>query len=380
MIWLSSAGRSLLRNKLRTIFTILSLIIGSASFFSMFLLSELAPRSIENSAKLLLGGDVLVQSYLKPLQSNIVNDIFQDMGEIDSHSSSYVGQSMVQSKNKTTSVILKGIDTKTYPYYGENQYPGIRSLQANEVLLADNAADRLQVKVGEKIWLPSASDGSLHEYKVKGLVLNVQESYGDADIFGAAYLPLNEAANLLNAPAGSTNEILIHWKAGTPKTSWQAELEKHLPSATLTDTKERTDESLAQAKTLLLLLQLFSLLALGISALTVSNTMKQAMSTRMRDIAVMKAIGVRSRSVLRYLFNRRYSYRDDRNYYWNSNRSSSEYLVNFLRRQNVSYTVVLGVFMESHNCYLRSRNANGTDINMDSSKRNSHRLSYAAIA
>lgn len=150
MIWLSSAGRSLLRNKLRTIFTILSLIIGSASFFSMFLLSELAPRSIENSAKLLLGGDVLVQSYLKPLQSNIVNDIFQDMGEIDSYSSSYVGQSMVQSKNKTTSVILKGIDTKTYPYYGENQYPGIRSLQANEVLLADNAADRLQVKVGEK--------------------------------------------------------------------------------------------------------------------------------------------------------------------------------------------------------------------------------------
>ncbi|WP_405173471.1 FtsX-like permease family protein [Paenibacillus sp. FSL H8-0260] len=297
MIWLSSAGRSLLRNKLRTIFTILSLIIGSASFFSMFLLSELAPRSIENSAKLLLGGDVLVQSYLKPLQSNIVNDIFQDMGEIDSHSSSYVGQSMVQSKNKTTSVILKGIDPKTYPYYGENQYPGIRSLQANEVLLADNAADRLQVKVGEKIWLPSASDGSLHEYKVKGLVLNVQESYGDADIFGAAYLTLNEAANLLNAPAGSTNEILIHWKAGTPKTSWQAELEKHLPSATLTDTKERTDESLAQAKTLLLLLQLFSLLALGISALTVSNTMKQAMSTRMRDIAVMKAIGVRSRSV-----------------------------------------------------------------------------------
>lgn len=137
MIWLSSAGRSILRNKLRAIFTILSLTIGSASFFCMFLLSELAPRSIENSAQQLLGGDVLVQSYLKPLDIKSVEKAILQADKNSSLSASYVGQSMVQSKNKTTSIIIKGIDPQTYPYYGENQYPGVRSLQENEVLLAE---------------------------------------------------------------------------------------------------------------------------------------------------------------------------------------------------------------------------------------------------
>ncbi|MDR4277388.1 hypothetical protein FO496_29135, partial [Bacillus paranthracis] len=44
-----------------------SILLGVASFFSMSMFVELVPRSIHESSKILLGGDVSVQSYLKPM-------------------------------------------------------------------------------------------------------------------------------------------------------------------------------------------------------------------------------------------------------------------------------------------------------------------------
>lgn len=293
MTQINSALRSIMRNKLRAFFTILALVVGSSSFYCMFLLSELAPRSIEDSAKSLLGGDLLIQSYLKPLPAQTVQGIVGKLDGIEGYTGSYVGQSMVKSDDKSSSIIVKGIDPKQYPYYGDHLFPGIRSLQAGEILMVADAADRLHAQTGDSVWMPSASDGTMHKYTVKGIVQSVQESYGDANIFGSAYVTLDEAVNVLNAPKANVNEILIRGKAGADIKQWQEQLTGKLPGVTFVDIKDRTDESLAGAKTVLILLQIFSLLALGISALTISSTMKQAIGTRMRDIAAMKAIGMK---------------------------------------------------------------------------------------
>ncbi len=51
---------------------------------------------------------------------------------------------------------------------------------------------------------------------------------------------------------------------------------------------------------LLPFLQLFSILALGIAAITTSNTMKVIIASRTHDIAVMKSVGMKTKYIIRY--------------------------------------------------------------------------------
>ncbi|WP_310550513.1 FtsX-like permease family protein [Paenibacillus glufosinatiresistens] len=297
MIAIRSAIRSLWRSRFRTGFTVLALVIGSASLFCMLLVSELAPRSIESSARLMLGGDIRVESYLEPLQLGEASRRVRQTDRGASIAASYVGQSMIRSEKRTTSIILKGIDPGRYPLYGAERYPGIRSLKANEILLTDEAAGRLRVKAGDRVSLPSSSDGNLHVYQVKGLVRQVQESYGDADILGTAYISREQAVRLLNAPAGSVNELAVKWSPAASAAGKGASLERQFPNASLTDTGAQAEREKSRVRMVLLLLQLFSLLTLAISAMAISNTMKQALGSRMREIAVMKATGMPLRSI-----------------------------------------------------------------------------------
>ena len=90
---------------------------------------------------------------------------------------------MVKSDRKTTSLIVKGIETNHYPFFGDNLFPNIRTLHKDELLLSKNTADRLQVKVGDRVEIPNRFTGAMTSYKISGLVEGVQESYGDASIF-----------------------------------------------------------------------------------------------------------------------------------------------------------------------------------------------------
>lgn len=299
-MWIQSAIRSLLRSKLRTIFTLFSIVIGTASFFCMFLLVEMAPQSIHNAAKTILGGDMLIQSYLEPITEEQITNLFSDSADEFDFTGTYVDQRIIKSDHRITSVIMKGIDPSQYPYYGDHQYENIRSLSDNEILLSEKAADRLQVNAGDNIYIPNQTDGNMSSYRVKGLVYNVQESYGDANIFGAAYLPLNEALTLFQIPPGSFNEILISSPHPSQLAEWKDKTLAEFESAEVTSAADREHERMKEIATLFPVLQLFSLLALGIGAITVSNTLRVTMISRMNDIAAMKAVGLKNKSIANY--------------------------------------------------------------------------------
>ena len=296
---LKSALRSLIRNRLRTFFTVFSILIGVASFFSMSILVELVPQSIHESSKILLGGDVSIQSYLKPMsQEALISSIPKD--EQKALSTSLLGQSMVKSDQKTTSLIIKGIETNHYPFFGGKQFPNVRDLHKDELLLSKNTADRLQVKVGDQVEIPNRSTGAMTSYKIRGLVEGVQESYGDASIFGTAYLHLDQAQQLLNLPAGTINEALILLNENVNVSTFKKNIQKQLPQSNVIDVYDKELEKQKDLRMLLPFLQLFSVLALGIAAITTSNTMKVIIASRTHDIAVMKSVGMKTKYIIRY--------------------------------------------------------------------------------
>ncbi|MDP7978575.1 ABC transporter permease [Bacillus sp. WLY-B-L8] len=296
---LKSALRSLVRNRLRTFFTVLSIVVGVASFFSMSMLVELVPRSIHESSKILLGGDVAIQSYLNPVNRDTLISSIPKEGQ-KALTTSLLGQSMVKSDKKTTSLIIKGIEPKQYPLYGDKQFPNVRNLQKNEVLLSKSTGDRLQVKVGDKVEIPNRSTGEMSSYKIRGFVEGVQESYGDASIFGTAYLHLDQAQKLLHVPANTVNEALIGLNDNVNVSTFKSKMQEQLPQSSVIDIRDKELEKQKDLHMLLPFLQLFSVLALGIAAITTSNTMKVIIATRTHDIAVMKSVGMKTRSIVRY--------------------------------------------------------------------------------
>lgn len=296
---LKSALRSLVRNRLRTFFTVLSIVVGVASFFSMSMLVELVPRSIHESSKILLGGDVAIQSYLNPVNRDTLISSIPKEGQ-KALTTSLLGQSMVKSDKKTTSLIIKGIEPKQYPLYGDKQFPNVRNLQKNEVLLSKSTADRLQVKVGDKVEIPNRSTGEMSPYKIRGFVEGVQESYGDASIFGTAYLHLDQAQKLLNVPENTINEALVVLNDNVNVSTFKSKVQEQLPQSSVIDIHDKEVEKQKDLHLLLPFLQLFSVLALGIAAITTSNTMKVIIASRIHDIAVMKSVGMKTRSIVRY--------------------------------------------------------------------------------
>lgn len=207
---------------------------------------------------------------------------------------------MIASSHKTSNIVVKGIDPEVYPLYGEEQFPDMRGMQSDEVLLSRQAADRLQVNLGDTISLVNNYDGSLSTFRIRGLVDGVQESYTDSGFWGTAYLTYSKSLELAGLPEGIINEafILLH-EPGASK-----EITEHIQSRILgsqaLDIEAKKTEVIADSKGILLIMQLFSLLAIGIAGITIFNTMKIQMSSRLRDIAVMKSIGMETRRIARY--------------------------------------------------------------------------------
>jgi len=294
---LRSVFNSLMRSRLRTLFTLLTIAIGTASFFLMTTLTELVPQSVDKSAQRMLGADVAVQSYLEPAA---MQEVEQQAAEgLRSATGAFVGLSMIVSEERTSNIVVKGVETELYPYYGAEQFPDLRDLREDEVLLSRQAAERLQVQPGQVVSLPHASDGALTNYRVKGVVEGVQEGYTDSAFWGVAYLWYEQSLDLFGVPAGTINEAYLQLRDPADAGAVKERIEAGLTGSRAFDLSDKKQQLMSSSKNTLLVLQLFSLLALAIAGVTIYNTMAILMSSRLRDIAVMKTVGLKTREVAR---------------------------------------------------------------------------------
>ncbi|MDQ0497135.1 ABC transporter permease [Paenibacillus brasilensis] len=276
-----------------------SIAIGVASFFCMSMLSELVPQAVHESSKKVLGGDIEIQAYMKPTTLTDLEKVIPDHAR-KNMTIGYVTNTMIKSDHKITNAFVKGIDPKQYPLYGEDMLPGVRSLRENEVLITKNLANRLQVQEGDNISLPN-KQGELNTFQIRGLVEKAQESYGDSMIFGMIYMGYNQLIQLQNLTPGITNEAWVTLTNNEEIGQIRKNTTTAIEGSNVLDSGDKEKKMLIDVRSLLLFLRVFSLITLAIAGMTTFNTMTIMMSTRIREVAVMKAIGLKN-SFIMYSF------------------------------------------------------------------------------
>ncbi|PYI56993.1 ABC transporter permease [Paenibacillus flagellatus] len=294
-----SAIRSLMRVPLRSLFTLLTIAVGLAGFFCMTTLTSLVPQSVNQSAKQLLGADLAVQSYLQPTTLNDLKQIVAE-SERQAMTGAYVSRSMIASAHKTSSIVVKGIEPGVYPFYGGERFSRFRGLQADEAFISRQAAERLQVSTGDIVSLVNNNDGSMTPFRIKGLVEGVQETFTDSGFWGTIYLTYPKSLELFGLPDGTINEAFIRLHDSSDSKAIKEQIQKRIAGSQAVDLEDKKAEAIAGTKGTLLVMQLFSLLAIGIAGITISNTITIQMSARLRDVAIMKAIGMTTRRIARY--------------------------------------------------------------------------------
>ncbi|MBG9788270.1 ABC transporter permease [Brevibacillus laterosporus] len=294
-----SAYRSIYRNPLRSLFTLMTIAVGMVSFFCMSTLTELVPQSVNQSAKQLLGADIAVQSYLKPTTIQHMQQIVPK-SDWQALTGAFVSLSVITSEKKTSNIVIKGVDPEVYPFYGKDKFTDLRGLNDTEVLLSQQAADRLQVRVGSTVSFVNNQNGSLDTFRVKGLVNGVKESYTDSDFWGVAYMSYSKSLELFRASTGTVNETFIQLNDPITSSSVKEKIQHNMSGSQVTDINDKKAQVLEGSKGTLLILQMFSLLAIAIAGITIFNTMKILMASRLRDIAIMKSVGLTIRKISSY--------------------------------------------------------------------------------
>ncbi|TPG69077.1 FtsX-like permease family protein [Brevibacillus laterosporus] len=294
-----SAYRSICRSPLRSLFTLMTIAVGMVSFFCMSTLTELVPKSVNQSAKQLLGADIAVQSYLEPTTLQHMQQIVPKK-DWKALTGAFVSLSIVTSEKKTSNIIIKGVDPESYPFYGKEKFADLRGLNDDEVLLSRQAADRLQVGVGSTVSFVNNQNGALDTFRIKGLIDGVKETYTDSDFWGVAYITYPKSLELFRASAGTINEAFIQLNNQTSSSSVKEKIQNNSSGTQVTDIEDKKRQVLEGSKGTLLILQMFSLLAIAIAGVTISNTMKIMMASRLRDIAIMKSVGMTTRKITHY--------------------------------------------------------------------------------
>ncbi|MCF2945794.1 ABC transporter permease [Paenibacillus tarimensis] len=265
----------------------------------MSAMTQLVPESVNQSSRQALGADLSVQAYLEPTTMKEIRDIIPET-ERRAVTGAWVSLSAIRSNQKTSNIILKGVDPDAYPYYGRERFPDIRSLQPDEILLSRQAAERLQIEAGDSVSLINQQDGTLNEFRVKGLIDGVQESYTDSSFWGTAYMSYSRSIELTRVPPGTVNEVYIQLNNPAESAAIKDNIRKQIAGSKVADLEDKKAEMLEGTKGTMLVMQLFSLLAVAIAAVTIFNTMTINMAGRLKDVAIMKSVGMQRSIISRY--------------------------------------------------------------------------------
>lgn len=296
MIWMLPAWRTLRKSPLRTILLAVTIMVSIASYYGTTSFITQFNDSIAKSSRQMLGGDLMLTSYLEPYSM----DDSQALPESLSETFSFSMQTRVASDQRVSNIVLKGI-SESYPFYGRDRIHPKGEWPANGVYLTKTAAERLQAKEGDTIKIPDRLDQMQH-YTVTAIINDTVEFYGDAAIFGSMYIHYDQLMkNILDLDTPVYNERLIKLREGASISDIQADLQKTQPQTTIITPQIVEENQFSEKKFVLFYLQFVSLISLFIATIAVYNTMKMVWMARLDEIAVYKAVGMKGWKITRIL-------------------------------------------------------------------------------
>lgn len=294
-LYLASAVRSIRRGASRSALAALSIAVATCFATSASWMYYMADMALGADAQASLGADAVWSTNSRPISLTALESAL-NRSEVEAWSPALLGRAIVRAPQATSIVVLKGVLPERYPFYGRDRWYGESgTLDAGSITLTRNLADRLGVAVGDTVEL---ANGALNQtYRVTHIVTQFHEYYTDANVYGVGYLDIDQARRLLQVNADTVNEVALK-ASGQPDFAGRlASLEAAVPLSKTYSAVENLRSMRVQVSRLMLYVQTFGIVAVLIAAIGITNTVTILVQDRVKEIATLKAIGLRPRQV-----------------------------------------------------------------------------------
>jgi putative ABC transport system permease protein len=294
------ATRSLRRGGQRTILAIFCVAVGVMAIVSLQLVGDMVNQGLTGNVREGNGGDISIRSDLTPLRADQLGvfDQLKSNGTLTQYTAVSGHEAQATAKDGTTAFFsLSAVNPGQFPLAGSPSFtdPSDGSLSSllsgTDLVITSNLRDTLGAKMGQTLTI-SSDDGRVVRGTVSGIIAAngffqqpqvLMAIDGYKAISSSSGVPANYNAVYTNVPDHSDAN------ADTAKKA----LEKELPTATITTTKDALEQNQSSVQNIRYFLQIVGLLALLIGGVGIINTMQVLLRRRQTEIAMLKTAGYR---------------------------------------------------------------------------------------
>jgi putative ABC transport system permease protein len=308
------AWRNLQRGGRRSLFAAFCVAVGVAAVVGMQLLALNISASVNRAPKEANGGDISVEPITSPFQRADIAAVaaLKRRGVIENYTITLSGRHNglgVKATNgsRTTLLSVRGIDIQTYPLYGEfdasTPKVSVTTLlkHPTDAVVTSDVFDRMHLRLGGSLALAFPRAESV---TIRGIVTPGGLFQGDFGIGGTIYQPIQgvwaaEPAATAGPQGTIADKLYVRLRDGSPVAPAMQALKHTLgPLFRYTTADDVAKQAATNTERLQQLLLACGLLALLIGGIGIANTMLVSVGRRTKEIAVLKALGMKSYQVL----------------------------------------------------------------------------------
>lgn len=299
------AWRNLMRRKMRTVLTILSIMIGVASTFAVIASVDSAKKAFPLYLKEAFGkADFSVFGTEAYFEEGIYEDVSR-IEEIQAVSFLKQSSTLIWEEEGITA-IQKRVDVKGFSRL-DTALTGFKvvegDLSGNGAVITDRTAKVWDAKAGDRITF--ATDNGIQELNITAIVKYTAELMGPSSWMMAKYhpwtvaVPLDSLQEWYGKP-GEVESILVKAEPGADLEAIGQQLDelaKGDGAVYIQPTVLDFDAQFKDADTFFLALYIAGFLGIALSAFVIFNTLYVSMKERRNEFAAMKTIGYTPRQL-----------------------------------------------------------------------------------
>jgi predicted lysophospholipase L1 biosynthesis ABC-type transport system permease subunit len=299
------ATRSLLRSGRYSLFALVCVAVGVLVIVALQLVSLMVNSALTGNVRAFNGGDLAVHSEsagITDAQLGYFANLAKQ-GAITAYSPVADGDSTTTTTTGLQRVVFWSVDPATFPLAGTLPFitptggslPAL--LQGRGAVMTDSLLQRLQVHVGDTLRLTTTAARS-------GSVVITGEIASTPLIGGRTELLISQQtydgfSNVTGAPSGYTWVFVDVPGASLPIADRvSAEIARHFPQLSVSTVPETAARIQSQIDAIHTVLRIIGLLALLMGGVGITNTMQVLLRRRIVEIAMLKTVGFRQRTLL----------------------------------------------------------------------------------